>query len=54
MNLYGLKQLIDSIRIVRKKTIQIAQGIPEGQYGYRPTPESGSVAETLAHIAVLS
>ena len=54
MNLYGLKQLIDSIRTVRKNKIQIAEDIPEEQYGYRPTPQSRSVAETLVHIALLS
>jgi len=52
MNLYGPKQLVDSIRTVRKNTIQIAEDIPEKDYGYRPTPESRSVAETLVHIAV--
>jgi uncharacterized damage-inducible protein DinB len=53
MTLYGLQQLIDSTRVVRKNTIQIAEDIPEKDYGYRPTPESRSVAETLAHIAFL-
>jgi len=53
-NLYGPKQLIDSMRTVRKNTIQIAEDIPEKDYNYRPTPESRSVAETLAHIAFLS
>jgi uncharacterized damage-inducible protein DinB len=54
MNLYGPKQLIDSMRTVRKNTILIAQDIPEKDYGYRPTAESRSVAETLVHIASLS
>jgi uncharacterized damage-inducible protein DinB len=54
MNLYGQQQLVESIRTVRKNTIQIAEDIPEKEYGYRPTPESRSVAETLVHIAVLS
>jgi uncharacterized damage-inducible protein DinB len=54
MSLYGAKQLVDSVRTVRKNTIQIAEDIPEKDYGYRPTPESRSVAETLVHIAVLS
>jgi hypothetical protein len=52
MNLYGLKQLIGSICTVRKNTIQIAEEIPEEQYGYRPTPESRSVSETLVHITL--
>jgi uncharacterized damage-inducible protein DinB len=54
MNLYGPKQLTDSMRTVRKNTILIAEDIPEKDYGYRPTPESRSVAETLVHIAILS
>ena len=54
MNLYGSPQLANSARTVRKNTIRIAEDIPEKDYGYRPTPESRSVAETLVHIAVLS
>jgi uncharacterized damage-inducible protein DinB len=54
MNLYGLRQLIGSIRTVRKNTIQIADDIPEEQYGYRPTPGSRSVAAVLVHIVLLS
>lgn len=52
MNMYGQKQLIDSIRTVRKNTIQVAEDIPEKDYGFRPAPESRSVAETLVHIAI--
>ena len=54
MNLYGLKQLVESARTVRKNTILIAEDIPEKDYAYRATPESRSVAETLVHIALLS
>jgi uncharacterized damage-inducible protein DinB len=54
MNLYGPKQLAQSMRTVRKNTIQIAQDIPEDNYGYRPTSDSRSVAEILVHIALLS
>jgi hypothetical protein len=39
----GPKQLVDSIRTVRKNTILIAEDIPEKDYGYRPTPDSRSV-----------
>jgi uncharacterized damage-inducible protein DinB len=53
MNLYGPKELVDSIRTVRKNTILIAEDIPESEYGYRPTPDSRSVAEALVHIAML-
>lgn len=54
MNFYGLEQLVESARTVRKNTILIAEDIPEKDYSYRPTPESRSVAETLVHIALLS
>ena len=54
MNLYGPKQLAESMRTVRKNTIQIAEDIPEKDYNYRPTAESRSVLETLVHIASLS
>ena len=54
MDLYGPKQLADSFRTVRKNTIRIADDIPEEDFGYRPTPDSRSVAETLVHIASLS
>jgi hypothetical protein len=37
MNLYGSKQLVESIRTVRKNTILIAEDIPEKDYGYRPS-----------------
>ncbi len=53
MNLYGLKELVDSMRTVRKNTILIAEDIPESEFGYRATPDSRSVAETLVHIAML-
>ena len=54
MDLYGPKQLADSMRTVRKNTILIAEDVPEKDYAYRPTPESRSVVETLVHIAFLS
>jgi uncharacterized damage-inducible protein DinB len=54
MNLYGPRQLAESVRTVRRNTIRIAEDIPEDNYGYRPTPDSRSVAETLMHIAFLS
>ena len=54
MELYGQKQLIEGMRTVRKNTIQIAEDIPEKDYGYRASSASRSVAETLVHIAVLS
>jgi uncharacterized damage-inducible protein DinB len=53
MSLYGIRQLIDSFRTVRRNTIQVAEEIPEADYQYRPAPASRSVAETLVHIAWL-
>src|SRR5216117_2181481 len=35
MNLYTPKQLADSMRVVRKNTIVIAEDIPEAEYDYR-------------------
>jgi uncharacterized damage-inducible protein DinB len=54
MALYGVRQLAASMRAVRRNTILIAGDIPESQYGFRATPETRSVAETLVHIAWLS
>src|SRR5215813_12787359 len=51
MNPYGPQQLASAIRTVRKNTIIVAEDIPEESYGYRVTPDSRSVAETLLHIA---
>src|SRR5260370_30595251 len=53
MHLYRAKQLADGMRTVGKNTILIAEDIPEKDYGYRPSPESRSVKETLVHIASL-
>lgn len=54
MNLYGPKQLADSMRLVRKNTIAIAEDVPEEQYDYRPAPDSRSVRETLLHMASMT
>ena len=53
MSLYGISQLADSFRNVRRNTIQLAEEIPEADYAFRPSPASRSVAETLVHIAWL-
>ena len=53
MQLYGAEQLSNGMRTVRRNTILIAEDIPEKDYGYRPTPDSRSVKETLVHIASL-
>jgi uncharacterized damage-inducible protein DinB len=52
MNYYGGKELADSFRTVRNNTLTIAEDIPEDKYNFRPMPDSRSVAELLAHIAV--
>jgi uncharacterized damage-inducible protein DinB len=49
---YGADALARSARVVRKNTLVVAEEIPEEQYGFRPTPDSRSVAEILRHIAV--
>jgi uncharacterized damage-inducible protein DinB len=50
MTYYGAKELAASFRTVRNNTIQIAEEIEEKDYGFKPTPESRSVAQTLLHI----
>lgn len=54
MNLYGPKQLADSIRAVRRNTVLIAEDIHEDDYLFRPCVGSRSVAEILIHIAFFS
>jgi uncharacterized damage-inducible protein DinB len=51
MNYYGGKELAAAFRTVRKNTIQTAQEIPEEKYDFKASPESRTVAQTLAHIA---
>ena len=51
--LYGVRELVDGMRAVRRNTILMADDIPEAHYGFRATPETRSVAETLVHIAWL-
>src|SRR5687767_11060219 len=53
MSHYGIRQLAASMRAVRQNTILMAGDVPEAQYGFRATPETRSVAETLVHIAWL-
>src|SRR5260370_34608866 len=54
MSIYEPKHLADSMRVVRKNTIAIAEDIPEAQYDYRPTQDSRSVRETLLHMASIT
>ena len=52
MNYYAAKELAESFRTVRKNTLIIADEIPQGEYGFRPAPDTRSVGELLAHIAL--
>ena len=52
MTYYGSKELAASFRTVRDNTIKIAEEIPEGKYDFRPSPDTRSVQQTLAHVAV--
>ena len=54
MTYYGGKELAASFRTVRSNTIQIAEEIAEESYSFRPSPDSRSIGETLAHIATLT
>jgi len=54
MTYYGAKELARSFRTVRGNTIQIAEEIPDGQYGFRPAEGCRSIAETLVHMAVMT
>jgi uncharacterized damage-inducible protein DinB len=54
MTYYGGKELAANFRQVRGNTIRTAEDIPEGQYGFRPAPETRSVAALLSHIAISS
>jgi uncharacterized damage-inducible protein DinB len=52
VNYYGGKELAESFRTVRKNTLAVAQDIPEDKYDFRPMPDSRSVGELFAHIAL--
>src|SRR3981081_2648352 len=52
MTYYGGKELAAAFRTGPNNTIQIAEDIPESQYGFKSSPDTNSVAQTLAHIAV--
>jgi uncharacterized damage-inducible protein DinB len=54
MNYYGGKEMAESFRTVRKNTVKIAEDIPEEKYGFKPAPDSRTIAQTLAHIAASS
>jgi len=51
MNYYGAQELAVSFRTVRKNTLVIAEDIGEAHYGFRVTPDTRTVGQTLVHIA---
>jgi uncharacterized damage-inducible protein DinB len=53
MTYYGSKDIASAFRTVRQNTIQIAEDIPEDKYSFQPAPGTRTVAQTLAHIAML-
>jgi uncharacterized damage-inducible protein DinB len=52
MTYYGSNELAAGFRTVRDNTIKIAEDIPENKYDFRPAPDTRTVRETLAHLAV--
>jgi uncharacterized damage-inducible protein DinB len=54
MNYYGAKDLAESFRTVRKNTLVIANEIGEEHYGFRPAPDTRTIAQTLFHISATS
>jgi uncharacterized damage-inducible protein DinB len=52
MTYYGGKQLAAAFRTVRGNTIKVAEEIPESKYDFRPSPDTRSVQQMLAHIGV--
>ena len=51
MTSYGGKELASAFRAVRKNTIQVAEDIPESNYGFVAAPGVRPVGEMLTHIA---
>lgn len=52
MTYYGGKQLANSFRTVRQNTLKIAEEIPEDKYGFKASPDTKSIGQLLAHIAL--
>ncbi len=51
MSHYGGKELATAFRTVRKNTVLTAEDIPENEYGFKATPDTRTIAQTLVHIA---
>ena len=52
MTAFGGKELANAFRTVRKNTVQVAEDIPESQYGHVAAPDCRTVGRMLAHIAI--
>jgi uncharacterized damage-inducible protein DinB len=52
MTYYTAKDLAESFRTVRKNTVQVAEDIPETQYGYRAAPDTRTVAQMFTHVGL--
>lgn len=52
MDYYGSKELAAAFRTVRNNTLKIAEEIPEDKYDFKATPDTRSIAQTLAHISL--
>jgi len=49
--IYTGKNMAAAFRTVRKNTLVVARDIPADKYGFRATPDTRTVGETLAHVA---
>jgi uncharacterized damage-inducible protein DinB len=52
LTIYDGKDFARQFRVVRNNTLQIAQDIPESNYGFVPAPGCRAVGALLTHIAV--
>ena len=50
--IYSSPDFARQFRVVRNKTLQIAEDIPESKYSFAPAPDCRTVAALLTHIAV--
>src|SRR5260370_38713976 len=52
MSAYSGMEVASGFRTVRKNTVQVAEDIPEAQYGHVAAPECKPVGRMLLHIAI--
>ena len=52
MTYYGGKEMAAAFRTVRTNTVKIAEEVPENKYDFRAAPDTRTIGQTLAHIAV--